>query len=357
MGIVDRITNGKFVLIAEAGVNYYDIAEKMRITPLEAAKLMCLRAAESGAHAIKFQSYKAESLAIKNSPSYWDTTEEAATSQYLLFKRYDSFGEEEYKELALYCDEIGIDFLSTAFDQQSVDYLNPLMDVFKVSSSDITNLPFIEYQASLGKPMIVSVGAADYREIDNAYCAIRRNNDLPLVLCHCVLEYPTPYCHANLSRIRSLAEHFPDAYVGYSDHCKPDRDFDVLKTAYLLGARVIEKHFTLDKNLPGNDHYHAMDANDIKKIIEGVSFIEEVLGDDALCHLESESQARINARRSIVSTRSIKRGEEISRSMVAFKRPGTGISPSNLSRVIGTQAQCDIDEDCIITEEMISAIP
>lgn len=354
MGIIDRIVSGEFVLIAEAGVNYYDIAEQESITPLEAAKLMCAKAAEAGAHAIKFQSYKAGTLAVKDSPSYWDTTEEAATSQYELFQRYDSFGEDEYWELAEYCKEVNIAFCSTAFDLESVDYLEPLMDVYKISSSDLTNLPFIKYQASKGKPMIVSVGAADVDEIQRAYDTIKEVNNLPLVLCHCVLEYPTPYEDANLRRISTLAKEFPDAILGYSDHCKPDAHHDVLKTAYALGAHVIEKHYTLDKSLPGNDHYHAMDPEDIKGIIAGVEFIDEVLGEGGLHHTESEVAARRNARRSLVSTRVIKQGEPFTPEMLTFKRPGTGISPADIARVLGLVAQCDIQEDCIITEDMVS---
>lgn len=353
MGIADRIARGEFVLIAEAGVNYYDIAEQEDMMPLEAAKLMCAKAAEAGAHAIKFQSYKADTLAVKDSPSYWDITEETATSQYELFKRYDSFGEEEYRQLAEYCGEVGIGFCSTAFDLESADYLEPLMDVYKVSSSDLTNLPFIEHQASKGKPMIMSVGAADADEIERAYNAVREVNDLPLVLCHCVLEYPTPYEDANLRRICALAERFPDAILGYSDHCKPDAGHDVLKAAYALGARVIEKHYTLDKGLPGNDHYHAMDAEDIRGIIAGIGFVEEVMGDGALCHTESEVAARRNARRSLVSARAIRQGERFTPEMLTFKRPGVGISPADISRVVGAIAQCDIPEDSIITEEMV----
>lgn len=353
MSIVDSIAAGEFVLIAEAGVNYYDIAKKLRITPLEAAKLMCKEAAEAGTHAIKFQSYKAETLAVRDSPSYWDTTEEVATSQYELFKRYDSFGVREYKELAAYCKELGIAFCSTAFDYESADYLESLMDIYKVSSSDITNIPFIEYQASKQKPMVISVGAANLEEIRRAYEAVRSVNDLPLVLCHCVLEYPTPYAHANLRRLITIRDQFPEAILGYSDHCKPDADHDVLKAAYALGAHVIEKHFTLDKQLPGNDHYHAMDPSDIKGIIKGVGFIEEVCGESGLAYSDTEADARKNARRSIVAKDLIENGEVITREKLTFKRPGTGLPPSMLQEVIGATARCDILADTILTGEMV----
>lgn len=197
--LVDRIKSGEFTLIAEIGVNYYDIAVQRGISNMDATKLMCREAADAGIHAVKFQTYKAETLAAAESPSYWDTREEPITSQRELFKKFDSFGETEYREIAEYCEKIGIDFCSTAFDFASADYLESMMDVYKVSSSDLTNHPFIEYQAKKGKQMIVSVGAAELDEMRAALEVIRRVNDQPLVLCHCVLEYPTPYPDAKLA--------------------------------------------------------------------------------------------------------------------------------------------------------------
>lgn len=197
--LVDRIKSGEFTLIAEIGVNYYDIAVQRGISNMDAAKLMCREAADAGIHAVKFQTYKAETLAAAESPSYWDTREEPITSQRELFKKFDSFGETEYREIAECCEKIGIDFCSTAFDFASADYLESMMSVYKVSSSDLTNHPFIEYQAKKGKQMIVSVGAAELDEMRAALEVIRRVNDQPLVLCHCVLEYPTPYPDAKLA--------------------------------------------------------------------------------------------------------------------------------------------------------------
>lgn len=351
--LVDRIENGKFTLIAEIGVNYYDIAVQRGISNMEAAKLMCREAADAGIHAVKFQTYKAETLAAAESPSYWDTREEPTTSQRELFKKFDSFEEIEYRELADYCSEIGIDFCSTAFDFESADYLEPMMDVYKVSSSDLTNHPFIEYQAKKGKPMIVSVGAAELDEMRAAVEVIRRVNNQPLVLCHCVLEYPTPYAHANLRRIASLHKEFPDLIIGYSDHCKPNVCADVIKSAYTLGAHVVEKHFTLDKSLPGNDHYHAMDPDDARRIIEGVSFVEMLLGSPELGFSETEAVARLNARRSIVSAVDIPAGARITREMLTFKRPGTGMSPQDINKVIGCVAGVGIPEDTTIKEGML----
>lgn len=353
--LIARIERGEFTLIAEVGVNYYDIAEKDGISPLEAAKLMCKEALEAGAHAVKFQSYKAAELAVEDSPAYWDTSEETCLTQRALFEKFDSFGQEQYEELARYCEGLGIAFCSTAFDFHSADYLEPLMDVYKVSSSDITNLPFIKYQAAKGKPMIMSVGASNLEEIERAVETVRMVNDQLLVLCHCVLEYPTPYADANLSRIRSLAEAFPGVRVGYSDHCRPDGSYDVIKTAYLLGAKVVEKHFTLDKTLKGNDHYHAMDPDDIRGIIEGIAFLDQLLGDPSLSFFEGERAARLNARRSIVSARDIRKGEIIVEDMLAFKRPGTGLSPADLSLVLGAVAVSDIPDDTMLLPEMIAS--
>lgn len=197
--LVDRIKSGEFTLIAEIGVNYYDTAVRRGISNMDATKLMCREAADAGIHAVKFQTYKAETLAAAESPSCWDTREEPITSQRELFKKFDSFGETEYREIAEYCEKIGIDFCSTAFDFASADYLESMMDVCKVSSSDLTNHPFIEYQAKKGKQMIVSVGAAELDEMRAAVEVIRRVNDQPFVLCHCVLEYPTPYPDAKLA--------------------------------------------------------------------------------------------------------------------------------------------------------------
>lgn len=354
MGIVlDRLNNNQFVLIAEVGVNYYDIAKVNGLTPMEAAKLMIKKARLAGIHAVKFQTYKAETLVAKESPSYWDTTEENTTSQYELFKKFDAFGEKEYRELFQYCNEIGIEFMSTPFDIESADYLYDMMDFYKISSSDLNNLPFIEYMAKKNKPIILSVGASNYDEIRTAVCLIRKYNDKPLTLLHCVLEYPTPYEHANLNKIKTLRRDFPDCHIGYSDHTKPDGNYSVVITAYNYGAQVIEKHYTLDKTLKGNDHYHAMDEKDAMQILERINFVESISGDGDLVCLKSEAIARKNARRSVVCAKKIHKGEKITGDMLTFKRPGTGIMVSDFSKVLGMSAVVDIDEDTILQWSMI----
>ena len=171
---------------------------------------------------------------------------------------------------------------------------------------------------------------------------------------HCVLEYPTPYADANLAKIAMLKKTFPQCYIGYSDHTKPDAGFDVLKAAHLLGAQLIEKHFTLDKKLVGNDHYHAMDAHDAEKILETIDYMDMLQGNGNLVSLDTEAAARMNARRSLVASVDIAKGTLIKREMLTFKRPGTGISPAKIDCVVGKTALCDIAEDDILTMNMFS---
>ena len=348
--MIERLRTGQFTLMAEIGVNYYDIAAKLHISPMEAAQFMILAAANAGIHAVKFQTYKAETLASKYSPSYWDTSEEPTTSQYELFKKFDSFGAGDYRALSRFSETVGVEFCSTPFDFASADYLNEMMAVYKISSSDLTNLPFIEHMAKKGKPVLLSVGAANLDEIERAVAVIRAHNDRELVLLHCVLEYPTPEAHANLAKIRSLREHFPDAYIGYSDHTKPDAD--VIKTAYLMGATLVEKHFTVDKTLVGNDHYHAMDPHDAEEILRGIAHVDNILGRGELAALPSEAAARRNARRSIVARVGIPAGTVIAMDMLTCKRPGTGIPPARMEELLGRVSVVDIEEDTILQEEM-----
>lgn len=335
-------------IVAEAGVNYYDIAQKENIEPIEAAKMMVKKAAEAGADAIKFQTYKAEKIASKYSPAYWDITKEGTKSQYELFKKYDKFGEEEYKELAKFAKTRKIIFMSTPFDNESVDFLNKLMPIFKISSSDITNIPFIKYIAQKKKPIFLSTGASTIEEIRDAVNAIKEENHHEIVILHCVLNYPTKYENANLGMIRNIQKNFPSYLVGYSDHTLPDPNMLVLTTAVVLGAKIIEKHFTLDKSLPGNDHYHSMDVSDLKKFLENVEFLEKIIGTGRKRPLDSELAAIKYARRSIVAKVGISKNTVITKDMLTFKRPGTGISPKSIDRIIGKKAKRNIKEDEII---------
>lgn len=341
-------------VIAEIGVNYYDIAKKDNIEPLEAAKKMISAAADAGADAAKFQTYKAENLASKYSPTYWDTSKEPTTSQYELFKKFDSFGEEEYRELARFSKDNNILFLSTPFDFKAVDVLDELMPIFKISSSDITNIPFIQYIARKQKPVFLSTGASTINEIDEAVRAIEQEGNDQIVIMHCILNYPTAYTDANLGMISHLRKRYPDYPIGYSDHTLPDPQMSVLTTAVILGANVIEKHFTLDKSLLGNDHYHAMDLEDMKKFVQNVAFIQNIIGGSEKKPLESEMLARTYARRSLVAKREIPKGTTITEDMITFKRPGTGIEPSKVESIIGRVARDTIREDEILSPEKLS---
>lgn len=353
--VISRLKAGKPVLVAEIGVNYYDIARSQGLSLMDAAKLMISEASIAGVHAVKFQSYKANTLAAKISPSYWDLNENPMTSQRELFSLADSFGENEYRELSAYSEASGIEFFSTAFDFAAADYLDPLMNVYKISSSDLSNIPFVEYQAKKGKPILLSVGASNEDEIDIAVTTIRKYNDQPLTLLHCVLEYPTPLNETNLLKIKTLKERYPDCFIGYSDHTKPTPTAIITNAAYLLGAQLIEKHFTLNKLLSGNDHFHSMDPDDARNIIDGFRVIDMIKGRGDLVCLKGEETSRLNARRSLVSLCKISKGETITREMLTFKRPGTGISPKEIGRVIGSISLCDIDEDVTITDDMIKA--
>jgi len=340
-------------LIAEMGVNFYDTAKQMNITPLEAAKLYIDKAAEAGIDCAKFQSYKANTIVSKNSPAYWDTTKEATKTQYELFQKFDSFGEKEYRELCEYTHSKGMDFTSTPFDYASADYLYDMVDFYKISSSDLSNIPFIKHIGKKGKPVYMSVGASYLSEVDEAVRALKEVGCKDIVIFHCVLSYPTDPKNANLRIIETLKKDFPDVRVGFSDHVAPDETMMTLATAYLLGAEVIEKHFTLDKTLPGNDHYHAGDPSDFKKAIENFKWIDNVLGSPEKTVLDCELVPRREARRSLVLTRDMKAGEVIKKSDLMPKRPGTGISPKFADIVIGRSVKEDLKEDTILTWDMV----
>lgn len=340
-------------VIAEMGVNFYDTARMMGITPLEAAKLYIDKAAEVGIDCAKFQSYKAKTIVSKNSPAYWDTTKEPTKTQYELFLKHDSFGEAEYRELCEYTHNKGMEFTSTPFDYASADYLESMVDFYKISSSDLSNIPFIKYIGAKGKPVFISVGAAYLSEVDEAIRALKEAGCKDIVVFHCVLSYPTVPSNANLRVIETLKKNFPDVRVGFSDHVAPDNTMMTLAAAYMLGAEVIEKHFTLDKTLLGNDHYHAGDPEDFKKAIENFEWISNVLGSEEKTVLPCEIIPRREARRSLVLTRDMKAGDIILPKDLMPKRPGTGISPKYTEIVLGRKVVRDLKEDTILTWDMI----
>ena len=330
-------------IIAEIGVNHE--------CDMNIAKRLIDEASEGGADAVKFQSYKADTLASKDSPAYWDISKEKTLSQHELFKKYDKFWKEEFVQLKAYCDIAKIEFMSTPFDRESAIFLNDLMDVYKISSSDITNKPFIEFLCQFKKPLILSTGASNLDEITDALDWIKPFN-LDVALLHCILNYPTNEKNANLGMIKDLQNKFPNNLIGYSDHTLP-LDMKTLEIATILGCRIIEKHFTHDKLLEGNDHYHAMDKNDLKRYFELNKRIELITGGKNKKSIESENISRLNARRSLVINQNIKKNTILSLNHLTWKRPANGISPREIDKIIGKKTIKDINEDEILRWEMI----
>lgn len=328
-------------VIAEIGVNHEG--------SLATAKLLIESAKRGGADAAKFQTYKAGLIASKFSPSYWDTSKEPTTSQYELFTKYDSFGEAEYIELAQHCKKHEIEFVSTPFDLGAVDMLNPLVRYFKIASADITNPPLLKKVAQTRKPVVLSTGASNIGEIDAALAILRGAGASEICLMHCILNYPTRNENAHLGMLIDLRNRYPELLLGYSDHTLPNEQMTSLVSAHLLGAVVLEKHFTLDKTLPGNDHYHAMDEKDLARFQVNVKKVHELLGPTQLkAPIATEEISRLNARRSIVLTRNLKSGHKITQEDLVAKRPGTGISPMSWDDVIGKSVIRDLPEDHIL---------
>ncbi len=328
-------------VIAEIGVNHEGSKEKA----YELIKL----AKEGGADAAKFQTYKAEKIASKNSPSYWDLSKESTESQFQLFKKYDSFDEEDYRDLANYCEEMKIDFLSTPFDHDAVDFLYELMPFYKIASADITNVPLLRKIGSKEKAIILSTGASSYKEIDFCLSLLSEFNLPSISLLHCILNYPTPDKYAHLDMIASLKDRYPKNLIGYSDHTLPDVHMTSLTTAYNYGACIIEKHFTDDKSLPGNDHYHAMDKEDLIILKDQLKKIHDLKGDKSLKEpIKSEDISRKNARRSIVALRDIVKGEKLTEENITYKRPCYGIPTSEWDNALGKEVNKDISEDSFI---------
>jgi N-acetylneuraminate synthase len=328
-------------VIAEIGVNHegcMDLARRL----IDLAK-------EGGADAVKFQSYKADTLASKNSPSYWDTTKEPTRSQHELFSKYDRFGPDEYLALAEHCRLIGINFLSTPFDDAAIEFLDPLMPFFKIASADLTNIPFLRKVAVKRKPVLLSTGASTLGEIDMAVKTLSESGCEQIALLHCILNYPTENANAHLRMIEGLKRAYPNHILGYSDHTLPDDTMTSLIASHLLGAVIIEKHFTHDKTLPGNDHYHAMDVKDLARFVEMARLIHELLGEsDYKEPLMTEVPARKNARRSIVLSKNVPAGYVLTADDMTYKRPGTGISPLHWDEVLGRKTAQALEADHVL---------
>jgi N-acetylneuraminate synthase len=333
---------GRPYVIAEIGVNHEG--------SLETAKRLIELAHEGGAHGAKFQSYKANTLASKQSPAYWDTSKEATLSQHELFQKYDNFEAGDYAALADHANKVGIDFLSTPFDDDAVDYLAPLVPFFKIASADITNTPLLRRVATVGKPVVLTTGASNLDDVDGALATLRDAGATEIALLHCILNYPCENINAHVRMIAGLQDRYPGHIIGYSDHTVPDPEMTAMSVAYALGAVVLEKHFTHDKTLPGNDHYHAMDVHDLARFMARIGTIADMLGTDrAKAPIATEDIARLNARRSIVIARDLAEGHTIVEADITYKRPGTGVSPLHWDEVIGMRTKRSMQEDDVLT--------
>jgi sialic acid synthase SpsE len=329
-------TRADFYVIAEIGVNHE--------ANIDLAKRLIYEAREGGADAVKFQSYKAETIAALDAVSYWDTSKESEVSQVALFKKYDGFNPEDYKILQDYSQELEIDFCSTPFDLDSVDFLDPLVEYFKIASADITNYPLIRKIASKKKPILLSTGASNIVEIKNAVNELQKYGATDICIMHCILNYPTEKINANLLMIENLREEFPTMLIGYSDHTTPDEFMILLSSAVALGAQVIEKHFTHDKTIAGNDHYHSMDIKDLRQFTKNLSVLKEALGAPQKHSIPSEAPARENARRSLHYSRALVEGEVLTIEDFISLRPAVGISPAEVDTYIGKELRIQVRE-------------
>jgi N-acetylneuraminate synthase len=238
-----------------------------------------------------------------------------------------------------------------------VELLEPLMPFFKIASADLTNTPLLRQVAATGKPVILSTGASTADEVRAAVKTLRAAGCTELSLLHCVLNYPTADENAHLGMITALRNEFPGVLIGYSDHTVPDETMTSITAAYLLGARIIEKHFTHDKSLPGNDHYHAMDVHDLRKFIGNVERLHTMLGSSSSIEaIETEEISRLKARRSIVLDADVKKGTVIRESMLTYKRPGTGVSAVHWDEVIGRTVARDLERDHVLQWEDLEAV-
>lgn len=315
--------------IAEIGVNHEGSIKK--------AESLISELAKAGVNCAKFQTYKAEKLAAVDSPAYWDQSEETTETQFKLFKKLDKFSDEDYVYLSNFCSKLNIDFLSTPFDLDAVFSLANLMKFYKIASADITNLPLIKSIARQKKPVILSTGASSLKEIKNAVTALEKFGAPEVCLLHCILNYPTPPDKAYLSFIKVLKSEFSDLTIGYSDHVKPDVFHSALTVALENGATIIEKHYTFDKNLPGNDHYHAFDFADLTSF-KNLLRTRRELNKKLPIPRDDERGAVLNARRSVYTAREIQAGSIIQENDLICLRPGTGISPVNWEKLIGLKA-------------------
>ena len=330
-------------IIAEAGVNHNG--------SVELAKKLIDTAKDAGADAVKFQTFKAENIVVKDAEKaeYQKETTGIGESQYEMIKKLE-LAEEDFRELADYAKEKDIMFLSSPFDKESVDLLHELdVPAFKVGSGEITNLPLLRYIAKKGKPIILSTGMSTLGEIEEALDVIRSEGVEDIILLHCVSNYPARIEDVNLRAMETLKQAFK-LPVGFSDHTL---GITAPIAAVALGACVIEKHFTLDRNLPGPDHKASLEPDELKEMVKAIREVEKALGNGIKKPTKEEEKIKKVARRSIVAKVDIPKGAIITEEMLDVKRPETGIEPKYLKFIIGKKAKEDIKKDDVIKFEMI----
>ena len=328
---------GRTLIIAEAGVNHNG--------SLEMAKQLVYTAKECGADIVKFQTAKLDSLVSKSAhmADYQKKNTGVEESQKDMLKKL-LLNFDEFVELAAYCKSVGIQFLSTPFDIESIHFLNDMLDLWKVPSGEITNYPYLVEIGKTGKPVILSTGMAEMDEIQASINVLKHNGTEDLTLLHCTTEYPAPIKDVNLNAMNTLREIFGFP-VGYSDHTQ---GIEVDMAAVALGATVIEKHFTLNRNLPGPDHKASLEPGELKAMVDGIRKIEQALGSTEKRPSEVEIKNRAVARKSIVASKKIIKGEILTEDNITTKRPGTGINPMRWPEIIGTKAIRDFEEDELI---------
>lgn len=328
------------LIIAEAGVNHNgDLALAMKLIDV---------AADAGADLVKFQTFSADRLVTKAAAKadYQTRATDSKESQHEMLHRLE-LTEGMHHDLMAHCAARGIGFFSTGFDIESVDLLVELgQDRFKIPSGEITNLPYLRHIGRMGKRIILSTGMAEMEEIQAAIAALEEAGTPRAIITvlHCTTEYPTPVAEVNLRAMLSIQKAF-DVEVGYSDHT---RGIEVAIAAVALGASVIEKHFTLDRNLPGPDHKASLEPEELKAMVAAIRNIEVALGDGVKRLTPSEAGNRPVARKSLVASRDIRKGDMFSVENIAAKRPGTGISPMRWDAVIDRLAPRDFSQDELI---------
>jgi N-acetylneuraminate synthase len=331
-------------VIAEAGVNHNG--------DLKLACDLIDLAVDAGADAVKFQTFRADLLATPEAPKaeYQLQTTASGESQLEMLRGLE-LSSDAHRELQSYCHERGIIFLSTPFDEDSVDFLDSLgVPAFKISSGDLTNSPLLEYIAGKGKPVILSTGMSEISELIEAISVLNLAGCENPILLHCVSNYPADPAEVNLRAMQTMRAAF-DLPVGFSDHTE---GIDVSLAAVALGACVIEKHFTLDRTLPGPDHRASLEPRELRQLIQSIRRIESALGNGRKVPTASEVETAKVARRSLFASVDIPAGATLKREMVMMRRPGTGLSPALLSTLIGQRAARDIAAGTILEIDMFA---